>query len=233
MAASSAGSPPQQSSWPTGPGPGSPFQATWPNAAPQTQPKPARKARARMGRCRSPRRCRSALGRQSLGAASGGAPTAARASSSRHVLSLGPPRLRRHLLGRSRNSRSRLRKPIFRPRGNKRSSSSRKPALSPCRLLQPALAGGEKPSRKRALLKWGVVLLLLAIMAVGGWLVLGHVKGSAGLHPQSPPISTPTIRGAARPTSSRAPRSAPLAQLSRRLPFPPPTRPDHDHDSGR
>jgi hypothetical protein len=44
----------------------------------------------------------------------------------------------------------------------------------------------EKPSRKRGLLKWGVVLLLLAIMAVGGYLVLGHLKGQGGFQSSKP-----------------------------------------------
>jgi hypothetical protein len=44
----------------------------------------------------------------------------------------------------------------------------------------------EKPSRKRALLKWGIVLLLLAIMAGGGYLVLNHLKASGGLQSSTP-----------------------------------------------
>jgi hypothetical protein len=43
-----------------------------------------------------------------------------------------------------------------------------------------------KPSRKRALLKWGVVLLLLAIMAGGGYLVLNHLKAPGGLQSSTP-----------------------------------------------
>ena len=127
---------PQQSSWPTGPG--SPFQATWPNAAPTgaAQARPARRA-AEWAVAAVPANAAGALGGQSLGAASWWRPNSRKGKRSRRALSLGPPRLRLHLLGRSLNSRSRLRKPIFRPRGNKRSSSSRKPALSPCRPLQP------------------------------------------------------------------------------------------------
>lgn len=44
----------------------------------------------------------------------------------------------------------------------------------------------EKPSRKRALLKWGIVLLLLAIMAGGGYLVLNHLKAPGGLQSSTP-----------------------------------------------
>jgi hypothetical protein len=44
----------------------------------------------------------------------------------------------------------------------------------------------EKPSRKRGLLKWGVVLLLLAIMAGGGYLVLNHLKAPGGLQSSTP-----------------------------------------------
>lgn len=54
---------------------------------------------------------------------------------------------------------------------------------------QPAAARDEEtPRRKRALLKWGLVLLLLAIMAGGGYFVLGHLKGQAGLQ-SSPPAT--------------------------------------------
>jgi hypothetical protein len=49
----------------------------------------------------------------------------------------------------------------------------------------------EKPRRKRALLKWGIVLLLLAIMAVGGWLVLGHFKGHIGFQSSKPAALDP------------------------------------------
>jgi hypothetical protein len=49
----------------------------------------------------------------------------------------------------------------------------------------------EKPKRKRALLKWGIVLLLLAIMAVGGWLVLGHFKGEVGFKSSKPAALDP------------------------------------------
>jgi hypothetical protein len=36
------------------------------------------------------------------------------------------------------------------------------------------------------LLKWGVVLLLLAIMAGGGYLVLNHLKAPGGLQSSTP-----------------------------------------------
>jgi hypothetical protein len=49
----------------------------------------------------------------------------------------------------------------------------------------------EKPGRNRALLKWGIVLLLLAIMAVGGWLVLGHFKGQVGFQLPKPAALDP------------------------------------------
>jgi hypothetical protein len=49
----------------------------------------------------------------------------------------------------------------------------------------------EKPKRNRALLKWGIVLLLLAIMAVGGWLVLGHFKGQVGFQLPKPAALDP------------------------------------------
>jgi hypothetical protein len=49
----------------------------------------------------------------------------------------------------------------------------------------------EKPIRKRALLKWGIVLLLLAIMVVGGWLVLGHFKGHVGFRSSNPAALDP------------------------------------------
>lgn len=49
----------------------------------------------------------------------------------------------------------------------------------------------ETPSRKKALLKWGLVTLLIAIMAVGGWMVLGSVRGSGGLQSSKPGVLDP------------------------------------------
>ena len=73
----------------------------------------------------------------------------------------------------------------------------------------------ETPSRKKALLKWGLVTLLIAIMAVGGWMVLGQRQGlRRARSPRSPACSIPTTRGAARPTGCKAPRSVPSLLLS-------------------
>ena len=49
----------------------------------------------------------------------------------------------------------------------------------------------EAPSRKKALLKWGLVTLLIAIMAAGGWMVLGSVRGSGGLQSSKPGVLDP------------------------------------------
>jgi hypothetical protein len=54
------------------------------------------------------------------------------------------------------------------------------PASAAMSMPEPAVVE-EKPKRKSALLKWGVIALLLAIMAAGAWLVLGSINGPSGV----------------------------------------------------
>jgi len=49
----------------------------------------------------------------------------------------------------------------------------------------------EKKGRKSALLKWGVIALLIAIMAFGAWLVLGSINGPSGV--KSPSTGSQTL----------------------------------------
>ena len=180
-------SPPQQTSWPTGPGPGSPFQATRPNAAPQTQPKPASQgARPNGPLPQSPQMPQ--------------APWAANPSAQRPVTPLQPQGQAQPPRSQPRPAQAQTPPPRMQPQQPKPvSQADLQTAWQHAQQLEqqtraqpvppppaPPLQEEEKPSRKRALLKWGVVLLLIAIMAVGGWLVLGHVKGSAGLQSSKP-----------------------------------------------
>jgi len=178
---------PQQSSWPTGAGPASPFQATWPNAAPQTQPKPALQgARPNGPLPQSPQMPQ--------------APWTANPSAQRPVVPQQPQGQAQPPRPQPRPAQAQTPPPRMQPQQPKPPSQAdlqtawqqaqqleQKTRAQPVPPLpaQP-LQEEQKPSRKRALLKWGVVLLLLAIMAVGGWLVLGHVKGSAGLQSSKP-----------------------------------------------
>jgi uncharacterized membrane protein len=49
----------------------------------------------------------------------------------------------------------------------------------------------DKPKRKSPLLKWGVIALLIAIMAFGAWLVLGSINSPSGV--KSPSTGSHTL----------------------------------------
>jgi hypothetical protein len=180
---------PQQNSWPTGPS--SPFQTNWPNAAPQTQPKPAaQSARPNVPKPQPPQ--------QPQAPWSANAP-AGRPQPLQQPQGQGqPPRPQ----PQPRPAQAQTPPPPPRPQPQQpkppsqadlQSAWQQAQPLEPQRRAQPAppppappLQKEEKPSRKRSLLKWGIVLLLLAIMGVGGYLVLGHLKGPGGFQSSTP-----------------------------------------------
>ena len=176
---------PQQSSWPTGPA--SPFQATWPNAAPQGQPKPGPQGVRPNGP--SPQSPQMPP-----------APWAANPSAQRPVAPQQPQGQAQPPRPQPRPSQAQTPPPRPQPQQPKPPSQAdlqtawqQAQQLEPQTRAQPVppppappLQEEEKPSRKRGLLKWGVVLLLLAIMAGGGYLVLNHLKAPGGLQSSTP-----------------------------------------------
>ena len=72
------------------------------------------------------------------------------------------------------------------PQPRPRPQAAPPPPPPPLPMEEPAA-----PSRKKALLKWGLVTLLIAIMAAGGWMVLGSVRGSGGLQSSKPGVLDP------------------------------------------
>jgi len=183
---------PQQTSWPAGSG--SPFQATWPNAAQQAQAKPAPQAPRPNGPSPQPQQKPQA-------------PWTANAPAQRPQAPQQPqpqgqlPRPQ----PQPRPAQAQTPPPPPRPQQQPQQpkplsqadlQAAWQPAstqVEPQRRAQPAppppappLQEEEKPSRKRALLKWGIVLLLLAIMAGGGYLVLNHLKAPGGLQSSTP-----------------------------------------------
>jgi hypothetical protein len=57
--------------------------------------------------------------------------------------------------------------------------------------MQESPAVEEEKGRKSPLLKWGVIALLIAIMAFGAWLVLGSINGPSGV--KSPSTGSQTL----------------------------------------
>ncbi|MGA9605127.1 MAG: hypothetical protein WBQ82_13530 [Methyloceanibacter sp.] len=173
---------PQQTSWPTGPG--SPFQATWPNAAPQGQPKAAPQGARPNGP--SPQMPQ--------------APWVANPSAQRPMAPQQPQGQAQPPRPQPRPAQAQTPPPRPQPQQPKPPSQAdlqtawqQAQQLEPQTRAQPVppppaapLQEEEKPSRKRGLLKWGVVLLLLAIMAGGGYLVLNHLKAPGGLQSSTP-----------------------------------------------
>jgi hypothetical protein len=184
---------PQQNSWPTGQG--SSFQANWPGAAPQAQPQPAAQG--------APPNAPSPQSPQKPQAPWAGNATAQRPQARQQPQGRTQPQVQTQpTRPQPRPTQAQTPPPRPQPQQPKpplqsdlQAAWQQTPQPQPQARAQPAppppppappLQETEKPSRKRALLKWGIVLLLLAIMAVGGWLVLGHVKGDGGFQSSKP-----------------------------------------------
>jgi hypothetical protein len=185
---------PQQTSWPTAPG--AQFQPTWPNPAQQAQAKPAPQAPRPNGPSPQPQQKPQA-------------PWTANAPAQRPAAPQQPqPQGQPRPQPQPRPAQAQTPPPPPRPQPQQPKPLSQadlqaawqpaSPQLEPQRRAEPAppppappLQEEEKPSRKRALLKWGIVLLLLAIMVGGGYLVLNHLKAPGGLQSSTPATLDP------------------------------------------
>jgi hypothetical protein len=194
---------PRQTSRPAGPG--SPFPATWPNAAQQAQPKPAPQAPRPNGP--SPQPQPQAPWTANAPAQRPAAPQQPQGNAQPRPQQARPPQQAKMPPQPPRPTPQPQADATFdgdwqRPGAPKHPTEAdleaawQQPAQSkPQPRPRPQAAPPppplpveepEKPSRKRALLKWGIVLLLLAIMAGGGYLVLNHLKAPGGLQSSTP-----------------------------------------------
>ncbi len=172
---------PQQNPWPAAPAP-SPFQANWPNAAPSAPPRPSQQP------------ARPNANAQAQHAQPKPQAPWPNAAPQRPAMPQQPqPRPRPQPRPPQAQMPQQQSQPKPQSQAELNDAWQQPPQPQPQPRAQPAppppappLQETEKPSRKRALLKWGIVLLLLAIMAVGGWLVLGHIKDPGGLQSSKP-----------------------------------------------
>jgi hypothetical protein len=201
---------PQQNSWPGGPG--SQFQTTWPNAAPQAPAPPAPQAGRPMAPSPQPPQRPQAPWTGNSGAQQRPVPQLPQGQGQPRPQQQRPPQQAKMPPQPPRPAPQPQTDAAFeggwqQPSGPKHPTEAdleaawqqpgqpkpqprARPQAAPSSPPLPVEAP-EKPRRKRALLKWGIVLLLLAIMTVGGWLVLGHFKGQVGFQSSKPAALDP------------------------------------------
>jgi hypothetical protein len=159
-----ASQPPQ--GWPKGPA-SPPQQAPWPNAAPQRPPAPPQQQAERRTQLRPQQ------GQAPQGQAPQGPPPKGPAPQ-RQAPQQPPPQARQPA------------PPQPQPPKPRAEFTPPPPPPPPARAIpdaameEPATVE-EKPKRKSPLLKWGVIALLIAIMAFGAWLVLNSMNGQSGV----------------------------------------------------
>lgn len=176
----------------------------------------------------------SALDRQSLGAASGGAPTAARASTAATSSASASPGS-----DATSSDAAATAEAAFTSRSSDRVATSaaaraENPRSARAASSSPAVAGGTKAKPQARIAEMG--RRSFAARHHGGRRLAGTgpCQGLGRIAILKARQSRP--RRSAEPQGRQAPGplvARPWLRLSRRLPFPPPTRLDHDHDSGR
>ena len=171
-----AAQPPQ--GWPGGPPPRAPQQAPWPGAAPQRPSAPPPQQAERRPQQRLPQ------------APQGPAPQGPAPQRQQQ------PQQPQARQAASPQQRTEFTPPPPKPRAEFTPQPPPPPPPTAARAMpeaamQESPAVEEKKGRKSPLLKWGVIALLIAIMAFGAWLVLGSINGPSGV--KSPNTGSQTL----------------------------------------